>query len=161
MRIEFDVKMTTSKMYDYMLYHTFHGLQGLFGEMVGVLLITAFFITDPHKWLYLVFGLIVLLYLPVTLLFNAKRQVTLTPAFKEPIHYALTDEGMEVTVGEQSDSMKWESIRKAVSTSKNIILYTSKNTATLFPRSDLKDQEVKVIEMISTHIDPKKVNIRI
>lgn len=161
MRVEFDVKMTTSKMYDYMLYHTFHGMQGLLGEIVGVLLIIGFVITDPHKWLYLIFGLIVILYLPVTLFFNAKRQVSLQPAFKEPIHYILTDEGMEVHVGEQTDSMKWDAIRKAVSTSKNIMLYTSKNTATLFPRADLDEQETKVIEIISTHVDPNKVNIRI
>ena len=44
---------------------------------------------------------------------------------------------------------------------KNLILYTSKNTATLFPRADLKDNEAKVIELISTHVDPKKVNIRV
>lgn len=161
MRIEFDVQMTTSKMYDYMLYHTFHGMQGLLGEIVGVLLIIGFVITDPHKWLYLIFGLIVLLYLPVTLFLNAKRQVTLTPAFKEPIHYVLTEEGFEVHIGEQSDSMEWANVRKVVSTSKNLILYTSKNTATLFPRADLKDNETKVIEIISTHVNPKKVNIRV
>lgn len=160
MKIEFDVKMTTAKMYDYMLYHTFHGMQGLLGEIVGVLLIIGFVITDPHKWLYLIFGLIVIFYLPVALFFNAKRQVALTPAFKDSIHYILTDEGMEVHVGDQSDSMSWDNIRKAVSTSKNIMIYTSKNTATLFPRADLGDNEMKVIEMISTHVDPKKVNIR-
>ena len=160
MKIEFDVKMTTAKMYDYMLYHTFHGMQGLLGEIVGVLLIIGFVITDPHKWLYLIFGLIVIFYLPVALFFNAKRQVALTPVFKDKIHYVLTDEGMEVHVGDQSDSMEWSAIRKAVSTSKNIILYTGKNTATLFPRADLSDNEMKVIEIISTHVDPKKVNIR-
>lgn len=160
MKVEFDVKMTTAKMYDYMLYHTFHGLQGLLGEMVGILLIIGFIVTDPHKWIYLIFGLIVIFYLPVTLYFNAKRQVSLQPVFKDTLHYILSDEGIEVHVGDQVDSQPWEKMHKAVSTSKNIIIYTSKNTASLFPRADLGDQETKVIEMISTHMDPKKVNIR-
>lgn len=161
MKVEFDVKMTTAKMYDYMLYHTFHGMQGLLGEIVGVLLITGFVITDPHKWIYLIFGLIVIFYLPVTLYLNAKRQVSLQPVFKETLHYILSDDGIEIHVGDQIDSQPWEKMHKAVSTSKNIILYTSKNTASLFPRADLGDEEAKVIEMISTHMDPKKVNIRV
>lgn len=161
MKVEFDVKMTTAKMYDYMLYHTFHGMQGLLGEIVGVLLITGFVITDPHKWIYLIFGLIVIFYLPVTLYLNAKRQVSLQPVFKETLHYILSDDGIEIHVGDQIDSQPWEKMHKAVSTSKNIILYTSKNTASLFPRADLGDEETKVIEMISTHMDPKKVNIRV
>ncbi|MBP5383735.1 MAG: YcxB family protein [Lachnospiraceae bacterium] len=161
MKIEFDVKMTVGKMYDYMLYHTFHGMQGILGEMVGILLIIGFVITDPHKWLYLIFGLIVLFYLPVALFINAARQVRLQPAFQDKLHYILSDEGIEVHLGEQVDSQPWENMQKAVSTSKNLIIYTGKNTASLFPRADLGDQEVAVIEMISTHMDPKKVNIRI
>lgn len=159
MKIEFDVKMTTSKMYDYMLYHTFHGMQGILGEMVGLLLMVAFFMT--YKPLYLIFGLIVIFYLPITLYLNARKQVTLQPVFKEPLHYILDDEGIKVSVGDQTDSQPWENLRKAVSTSKNIIIYTGKNTATLFPRADLGEQETEAIKLISTHMDPKKVNIRV
>ena len=161
MKIEFDVQMTVAKMYDYMLYHTFHGMQGILGEMVGILLIIGFVITDPHKWIYLICGLIVLFYLPVALLFNARRQVKLQPAFRDKLHYVLSEEGIQVTVGEQTDSLPWEDVRKAVCTSKNLIIYTSKNAASLFPRADLGDQATAVIEMISTHVDPKKVNLRI
>ncbi len=161
MKIEFDVKMTVGKMYDYMLYHTFHGMQGILGEIVGVLLIIGFVITDPHKWLYLICGLIVLFYLPVALLINAKRQVALQPAFQDKLHYVLSDEGIEVHLGEQVDSQPWSAVQKAVCTSKNLILYTGRNTASLFPRADLGEQEVAVIEMISTHMDPKKVNLRV
>ncbi|MBQ7582142.1 MAG: YcxB family protein [Lachnospiraceae bacterium] len=161
MKIEFDVKMTVSKLYDYMLYHTYHGMQGILGGMAGVLFIIGFVVTDPHKWLYLICGVVILLYLPVALLINARRQIKLQPAFQDALHYVLSDEGIEVQVGEQVDSQPWESVHKAVCTSKNLILYTSKNTASLFPRADLGEQEVAVIEMISTHMDPKKVNLRV
>lgn len=159
MKIEFDVKMTTSKMYDYMMYHTFHGMQGILGEMVGLLLMVAFFMT--YKPLYLIFGLIVIFYLPVTLFFNAKKQVTLQPVFKEPLHYTLDEEGIKVLAGDQTDAQPWENMKKAVSTSKNIIVYTGKNTATLFPRADLGEKETEAIKIISMYMDPKKVNIRI
>lgn len=158
MQVEFDVKMTINKMYDYMLYHTFTSFQGILGEAVGVLLIAAF--AASGKWLYLIAGIVVVLYLPIALYMNAKKQVLLSPVFKETLHYVLNDEGLTVKVGEEEDSQAWKDMYKAVSTGKSIIVYTSKRCASIFPKSDLGDQRMAVIEMISTHMEPKKVNIK-
>ncbi len=157
--IEFDVKMTTAKMYDYMLYHSFTSFQGILGEMVGIFLIIGFFVSG--KWMYLAAGIIVVLYLPVALYINAKKQVTLNPVFKEPLHYRLSEEGIEIIVGDAHESQAWSDMHKAVSTSVNIIVYTNKVNASLFPKSDMGDQTMAVIKMISTHMNPKKVNIRV
>ncbi|NLG05211.1 MAG: YcxB family protein [Clostridia bacterium] len=158
MQVEFDVKMTTRKMYDYMLYHMFTSFQGILGESIGVLLIGAFILSG--KWIYLITGVIVLFYLPVALYMNAKKQVLLNPAFKEVLHYTLDDNGITITVGDSSESQKWEDMRKAVSTNRSIIVYTSKVGASIFPKEDMGSQCLNVIEMISTHMNPKKVNIR-
>ena len=83
-----------------------------------------------------------------------------SPAFKQPLHYKMTDEGIEVSQGEDVQQLNWDSMHKAVSTSKSIILYTSRVSASIFPRKDLGDTTPKVIEMISTHMPPKKVKIR-
>lgn len=159
MVIEFDVKMTTQAMYDYMLYHTFRSFSGILGEAVGVLLLAGFFVSKSP--LYLIAGLIVILYQPVALYFNAKKQVTLNPAFKNDLHFKLDETGVTVTVLEESESQEWKDMYKAVSTSKSIILYTNKASASIFPRTVLKEKEIDVIKMISTHMDPKKVNIKV
>lgn len=158
MKIEFDVKMTTAKMYDYMLYHTFRSFAGIMGEVVGIMLIACFF--AAHKPLYLIAGIIVVFYLPVSLYINAKKQVMLNPVFKETLHYTLDDEGISITVGENSDSQKWADMHKAVSSGKSIIIYTNKINACIFPKADLKEKLPDVIRMISTHMDPKRVTIR-
>lgn len=158
MQIEFDVKMTTNKMYDYMLHHTFTSFQGIIGEAVGILLIAAF--AASGKWLYLAAGIVVVLYLPVALYMNAKKQILLSPVFKETLHYTLTEEGIAIRVGEEEDFQEWKNMCKAISTGKSIIVYTSKRSASIFPKSDLGNQKLAVIEMISKHMDPKKVNIR-
>ncbi|MCR4922746.1 MAG: YcxB family protein, partial [Lachnospiraceae bacterium] len=95
-----------------------------------------------------------------SLYLQAKKQM-LSPAFKEPQHYKLTEEGIEITVCGEQDSAPWAAVSKVVSTNKNIILYTNKVRASLFPIEDLGSKKVEVIEMISTHVDPKKVNIRV
>lgn len=158
MKIDFDVKMTTSKMYDYMLYHTFRSFAGIMGEVVGIMLIACFF--AAHKPLYLIAGIIVVFYLPVSLYINAKKQVMLNPVFKEILHYTLDEEGISITVGENSDSQKWTDMHKAVSTGKSIIIYTNKINACIFPKADLGEKLPDVIRMISTHMDPKRVTIR-
>ncbi len=158
MSVEFDVRMNTSKMYDYMLYQIFTSFSGILGEAVGLLLIIGFFLS--HKIIYLIAGIVIVFYLPIALYAQAKKQMQ-SPVFKEPQHYKLTDEGIEITICDQSDSAPWEAVAKVVSTRKNIILYTNKIRASLFPFEDLGDKRDKVIEMISTHVDPKKVNIRL
>ena len=51
-------------------------------------------------------------------------------------------------------------MQKAVSTGKSIIVYTSKTTASIFPKKDLGDKKDAIIKMISTHMPPNKVKIR-
>lgn len=161
MKIEFDVKMTTSKMYDYMLRHVFTTFAGIVGEVLGLLLIAGFFVyTTGNRWLYLVMGIVVVLYQPVSLYVRAKKQVESNEVFKEPLHYILDDKGITVTSGENSDSLEWNKMYKAVSTTKSVILYTTRINACIFPKEDMKDQKDDIIKMICTHMDPKQVNIK-
>ncbi len=158
MRVEFDVNMTTGKMYDYMLRHTFTSFAGILGELLGILLVAGAFIYS--QWIYLVFGVICIFYQPVALYWRSKRQVNNTPAFKEPLHYVLDETGITVKSGENTESLAWEKMYKAVSTSKSVILYTNRVSACIFPKEDLGDKKEEVIRFISSHMDPKQVNIR-
>ena len=83
-----------------------------------------------------------------------------TPAFKEPLHYRMTEEGVEISQKETKEFQKWEHMHKATSTGKSIILYTSPVNACIFPRADLQGNEVAVIEMISKHMPTNKVKIK-
>jgi hypothetical protein len=158
MELEFDVKITATAMYDYLLYHTYTSLSGLLGTIVGVFLIMAFVATMYP--IYLIAGVVLIVYLPCSLFLRANQQVVNTPAFKKPLHYKMTDEGISVSQGETEEKQSWDSCYKAVSTSKSLILYTSRTTASIFPKSDLGDKKDAVIQMISTHMPPKKVKIK-
>ena len=72
----------------------------------------------------------------------------------------LTEEGVEVSQGEEVQSQKWEDMYKAVSTKNSIIIYHSKINAWIFPRKDMGALAPRVIEMISTHMPAGKVKIR-
>lgn len=158
MEIEFDVKMTSGDLYDYMLHHTYTGLSGLIGAVAGALMVVAG--TLGAGMLCIIAGLVVLLYLPISLFLKSKQQFLTNAAFKNPLHYKLTEEGIEVSQGKEIQSQKWEDMHKAISTTKSLIVYTTPVNATIFPKRDLGEQASAVIKIISTHMPAKKVKIR-
>lgn len=158
MELEFDVKITSNILYDYMLRHTYSSLSGLMGSLVGVLMLMLF--ASNRQPVCLIIGVVILLYLPWTLFIRSKQQALNTPAFRKPLHYRLTDEGIEVSQDETTEKMGWDGMCKAVSTFRSIIVYTTRTNACIFPKQDLGENRYKVIEIISTHMPPKKVKIR-
>lgn len=156
--IEFKIQIKAGDLYDYMLRHTYHGAQGLLGSCVGALAILLFL--GNHQVIYLIAGIVLLVYLPWTLFLKSRQQMLTTPAFKKPLHYVLNEEGISVSQEGVTECQKWEDMHKVVSTSKSIIVYTNPVNACIFPRRELGDRQQQVIAYISTHMDPKKVNIR-
>lgn len=158
MELEFDVKVTSGALYDYLLYHTYTSFSGMLGTLAGVFLLIAF--VSTRYVIYLIAGVVLIAYLPCSLFLKAKQQAVNNAAFKYPLHYKMTDEGISVSQGESEEKQSWDSCVKAVSTGKSIILYTSRATASVFPKKDLGDKKEALIQMISTHMPPKKVKIR-
>ena len=149
MELEFDVHVDANALYDYMLRHTFTKAAGILGS-TGMM---------QRYPIYVIFGAVVLLYQPVSLWLRAQKQALL-PVFKEPLHYKMTEEGVEVSQKETQQFQKWEDMYRAVSTGKSLILYTDKIHASIFPRKDLGEKQSAVIAMSSSHMEPGKVQIR-
>ncbi len=158
MEIEFDVKVTSNILYDYMLHHTYSSISGLIGSLVGVLMLILF--ASNRQPICLIIGMVILLYLPWTLFIKSRQQALNTPAFKKPLHYRLSEEGIEVSQDDTTEQMGWDGMYKAVSTTHSIVVYTTRTSACIFPKNDLGESKYKVIEIISTHMPPRKVKIR-
>ena len=158
MELEFDVRITPGVLYDYMLFHTYTSVSGLIGSVVGALLVVTFFM--GYGVLFLIAGAVILAYLPWTLFIRSRQQYLSNPAFKNPLHYQMNEEGVSVSQNGEVQSQKWESMYRAVSTPRSLILYTSPVNASIFPKKDLGEKAAGVTRMISTHMPPAKVKIR-
>ena len=158
MNLEFDVTMNASTLYDYMLHHTYMSFSGLLGTGVGAVMIVASVMSG--SFYLLAAGLIILLYIPCTLFLKSKKQMLSNPAFKQPLHYTLSDEGVSVSQDGAQQTISWEDVWKATASNRSIFLYTSSNNAWILPKKDLEQDRFQVIEMISTHMPPKKIRIR-
>lgn len=156
--VELDVKIEAGDLYDYMLMHSYNNASGLLGSGVGAIAVLVGFTRGPV--ILGILGLVVLLYLPWTLFLKSRQQALNNPAFAEALHYKLDEQGITVSQGEMEEHQDWADMVKAVSTSRSIIVYTSKSSATIFPRKQMGDKTTAVIQSICTHMEPKKVRIR-
>ncbi len=157
--IEFDVKIEAGDLYNYMMAHAYGGASGIIGSCVGALMLI-YFAANPQQWIFLICGVILLLYLPVTLKLKSKQTALLNPAFQQPLHYVLDEEGISVSQGETTERQAWSELYKATATGRSVIVYTTRVSAAIFPNRDLGEQRTRVVEMISTHMPPSKVKIR-
>lgn len=155
--VELDIKIKSGDLYDFMLMHNYSQVSGLLGSTFGALMIVAG--VYKQYWLFVIAGVVVLLYLPWVLLVKSGQQA-MSPVFKEPLHYVLDENGITVSQGEATTTQSWDDMVKAMSTSRSIIVYTSRVNATIFPKVQMGDKKTAVIEMISTHMPPAKVKIR-
>lgn len=156
--MELDVKIEAKDLYDYMLRHSYNSASGIIGSCFGAMLIVLALMTE--QWLYLIFGVIMLLYLPWTLFIRSRQQILSNSGFQKPLHYLLDEQGITISQGEETVQYLWEEMVKAVSTGRSIIVYTSRVNATIFPKKQLEEKLPGVVEFISTHMPPAKVKIR-
>ena len=156
--VELDVKIEAGDLYDYMLMHAYHSSSGLLSGGVGAVAVLVGVMRGQP--IYLLAGLVLLLYLPWTLFLKSRQQTLGNPAFKQPLHYVLDEHGITISQNGEQQHQDWDSMVKAVSTGHSIIVYTSKVNATIFPNREMGDKRTDVIEMISTHMPPGKVRIR-
>jgi hypothetical protein len=155
---EIDVHMNTSVLYDYMLRHTYTTLSGPLSVLLGLMCIL--FFAKGAGVIYLVVGIIIIVYLPWNLFLSAKRQALTNESFKNPLHYSFTEDGIYVSQGSATEMQKWEDMYQAVSTGKSIIVYTSKVNASIFPRKDLGNDASVLLEILCRYMDPKKMKCK-
>lgn len=165
MSVKFNVKMTEKYMYDFMLYHNYSHISGLFGAIVGVfaLGIGINSVTKgdmPTAALCFLVAFMFLVATPGTMKTKAKQQVKNAETFQKPLEYELTEEGVTVRQEEAENTIAWGDFWKAVSTNNSIILYVTRVRALIFPKECMGDQYEEAVKMIHTHMPPAKVKIR-
>ena len=96
MSVKFTVKMTEKYMYDFMLYHTYTHMSGLFGAILGVVGLAMGIkgLTSGDStstMLGLIVAAMFLIVTPASTKARAKTQVTGSPMFQKPLEYELND----------------------------------------------------------------------
>ena len=112
MEVKFDVQMTTSKLYDFNLQHSYKKPVSIMATALGVVFI--FLFARYLTWYYLVAGILLIVYLPISLLRSSFMKVKMIDFFKEPVSYLLNDEGITVSAQGEEQTIPWSDCVKAI-----------------------------------------------
>lgn len=155
--MEFDVKITSQDMYCFHMHHMYTSFHGIVSILIAVLAFVVAGVTWgdvelTYSILYLIFGVVFLIYLPLTLLGRAKRQIAMSEALQQTLHYVFDEEGVHVTVGEENALLAWDQIYKLVSTKHNILIYSNRINAYIIPRTAMGDRYEEFRELAGAHL---------
>ena len=164
MPIKIEVKITEKDIFSFMLHHHYSRPSGIFGTIMGAfaLLVGINYIVQGNiqsSLILIICGFLLVAYIPYVLKKKAKAQKN-AEMFQHPLEYEFSDRGISVKQGDQEVTNEWDTIEKAVSTRKCIIIYMSRIRAIIFPKRCLGDKYGEIVEMIYTHMPTKKVKIR-
>lgn len=162
MKSEFEINITTGSMYRFLMYHMYHSFQGIFSIVAGLGVLTLFLVfrDSRQSWIYLLFGILFLVYEPWSLYTRAVKQAKLNPVFKKPLRYLVTDQGVTVNQDEAVNEAPWENICKVRETGRSIYVYTSVRNAFIWEKKQMGKETETVKQLLLTHVDPKKRKLK-
>lgn len=165
MEVKFDVKMTQKIMYDFLMNHTYKNISGIAGVLFGLAAFVIMAVTwgNVPEWqsaAYLLFGIWFLLYQPVSLYMKAAKQMKLNPAFKKPITYIISEEGITTMQEDKQAQIAWEDMQRVTETKRSLLAYTGKRYSFVLPKECMGEQYETVVEMIRSHMDANRVKIK-
>lgn len=162
--IEFDVKLTDKDMYRFNMYHAYTGFQGIFATVIGiavfvVAIMTAGKVERTYTLLYLGFGIVFLIYMPVSLLMRSKRQMLTSEVLKDTLHFKLDDAGVHVSQKGQTGDLPWNQIYKMVSTKSNLLIYSSRINAYVVPKHFIEEQYGEISKLASEKLESFQIKL--
>lgn len=154
--ISFSVQMTVKDVYRFNMYHVYHSASGLVGLLLSLLALSNLIIsfdslTDQGKTIMTIVALWFTVLEPIMVYRRAKKQVKKIKSYHKPLHYTIGEQGITVSQDEESQTMEWNRLRRIVKTRQQILIYSSRVHAFIFPRTAWQDQEQKMQSLLKRY----------
>ena len=170
--MNFDIKITDKDMYRFNLYHTYHTFNGIISVVAGVFVFVVLYLvrdrlTPSDVVLYIVLGVALLLYSPVTLFMRSKAQVASSVVLQNVLNYDFNDEGILVSTkaeslqdSEKSALLSWNNIYKITETKSQLLIYSSRVNAYVIPIEQLGTKKEDLKSYIKERTDDFRLSFR-
>ena len=151
--VKFSVQMNTAYMFDFLYWHSYHGITGIINyalSFAGVAALLAGFGKNNTAVtvMLIVLALLFTVINPLSLLYKAARQIKRTPMFSKPLHYKFDTKGFTISQESSSDSVDWGAVIMLRETGKSIILYMGAAQALILPKKEIGTQLPELKKLI-------------
>lgn len=140
--VKFSVQMKTIYMFDFLYWHSYHGVTGIINyalSFAGIAALIAGFGKGNTVVTIMLVALASLFTVinPLLLLYKAAGQVKRSKMFAKPLHYKFDTRGFSISQDNNSDSAEWNAVVLVRETGKSIILYLGAANALILPKKEI------------------------
>lgn len=165
MPIKFDITLTSRDMYRFNMYQMYSGFHGWFSVIFSILIfvvagVTCGEVEIMYTVLYVAFGIIFLLYLPVSLYLRSKHSLASSEVLRNTLHYAVDENGFTVSQGEASAKLPWTQIYKMVATKHNVLVYSNRTNAYVIPREQLEENYQALARLAADKLERYRLKMK-
>lgn len=155
--IKVKVKMNQGMLYDFLMYHAYHSMSGIFGTLFGLFwigfgIVKRQSIDSSMLLLYIGMGLLFVFYMPVTLWFRANMQMKSNQSLNIPLNYSFNEEGMTLRQEKESATLSWDHVSKVCKSRKNLFIYTGIRNSSILPLKEIGDQYGELKSLIEKKV---------
>lgn len=166
MPLEFDITLTQKDMFRFNLVQTYSGLQGWSSVVISVIAfilagITYGEIKPIYTVLYIGFGILLLVYIPVSLYLRSKHSFAVSAVLREPLHYSIAKDGIHVSQKEESAILPWGQVYKIKATKNLVLIYSSRIHAYVIPRQQLGEAYQSLAESAIENLPKYRVSMKV
>jgi hypothetical protein len=110
--------------------------------------------------MYLIIGVVFLIYIPVTLWSRAGHTMKTNAVLSGTLHYDISDAGIRVTQNGDSGVLEWNQIYKMVSNKKHILIYSNRVNAYIVPREQIGDGYAALKEIAGKNLEKHRIRLK-
>ncbi len=165
MREEFDINLTPKDMYKFNMYHTYHSRHGIFSIIMAIFVFVVAGITwgnveMTYSVIYLLLGVLFIVYYPLLLWTLTKTRMQKSEALRKTQHFIVDEQGVTMLQEDAQAGFEWKQVYKAVSTKSNLLLYTTRENAYILPRDQIKEHYEPICAIMRDKLEKYRLKIK-
>ena len=167
MQADFDVTITEQDLYKYQLRSAYTGTQGWTSILVGLAAIAMCINTlvtknasAAYALLYGAFGVVILVYVPVALYLQSKRQYKANTVFSGTMHYSLGENGIGLAAGEENATLPWNAVYKVKAAKDYLYIHTGRKNAYIIPMYCIEGKRNDIRTVLEANLEDYRLSIK-
>jgi hypothetical protein len=165
MKTDFDITLTEKDMYRFNLYQMYTGFNGIFSVVAGIgmfvwAIVSVGRVQGTYTAMYILFGILFLIYMPVSLLLRVKHTFAASDVLKGTLHYSVDKSGIAVSQGDANAKLTWDQVYKFVATKNHVLIYSTRTNAYVVPCDQLGEHFDMLVEIAQEKLPKYRLKIK-
>ncbi len=166
MKVTLDIKVDAKDLFRFNMMQAYRGMQGVLSIILPIL-VFAYAVTTYGEvsigstLVYVGLGIVFLIYVPISLWLRVNKTVKdENNALSKSLHYDFEEDGIRVSVGEESVEFKWENIFQMKTSGSLVLVYTNRINAYILPLSQVGDKYDELSKLAHAKLEKYRIKMK-